>query len=59
MPDAELRTADHILPASAPDTRALFEGRGLIAVDITEFEKLGGVTCLDVALARLRSAIDV
>ena len=42
VPGAELRTADHILPASALDTRALFEGRGLVAVDITEFEKLEG-----------------
>jgi dimethylargininase len=42
-----------LMSASAPATRALFEGRGLrvIAVDITEFEKLEGcVTCLSVRL---------
>jgi dimethylargininase len=42
-----------LMSASAPATRTLFEGRGLrvIAVDITEFEKLEGcVTCLSVRL---------
>jgi dimethylargininase len=42
-----------LMSASAPATRALFEGRGLrvIAVDITQFEKLEGcVTCLSVRL---------
>src|SRR3954452_6154293 len=42
-----------LMSASAPTTRALFEERGLrvIAVDITEFEKLEGcVTCLSVRL---------
>ena len=42
-----------LMSASAPATRALFEGRGLrvIAVEITEFEKLEGcVTCLSVRL---------
>jgi dimethylargininase len=42
-----------LMSASAPATRALFENRGLrvIAVDITEFEKLEGcVTCLSVRL---------
>jgi len=42
-----------LMSASAQATRALFEGRGLrvIAVDITEFEKLEGcVTCLSVRL---------
>jgi hypothetical protein len=29
LPDAELPAADHVLWASAPATRALFEGRGL------------------------------
>jgi hypothetical protein len=38
VPDTELPAADHILPASAPATRALFEGRGLwvVALDITD-----------------------
>lgn len=42
-----------LMSARAPATRALFESRGLrvVAVDITEFEKLdGGVTCLSVRL---------
>ena len=42
-----------LMSASAPATRTLFEERGLrvIAVDITEFEKLEGcVTCLSVRL---------
>jgi dimethylargininase len=42
-----------LMSTSAPATRALFEGRGLrvVAVDITEFEKLEGcVTCLSVRL---------
>jgi dimethylargininase len=42
-----------MISASAPETRALFEQRGLrvVAVDITEFEKLEGcVTCLSVRL---------
>jgi dimethylargininase len=42
-----------LMSASAPVTRALFEDRGLrvVAVDITEFEKLEGcVTCLSVRL---------
>ncbi len=42
-----------LMSASAPATRALFEQRGLrvVAVDVTEFEKLEGcVTCLSVRL---------
>jgi dimethylargininase len=42
-----------LMSASAPATRALLEGRGLrvVAVDITEFERLEGcVTCLSVRL---------
>jgi dimethylargininase len=42
-----------LMSASAPGTRALLEERGLrvVAVDITEFEKLEGcVTCLSVRL---------
>jgi dimethylargininase len=42
-----------LMSSSAPATRALFEQRGLrvVAVDITEFEKLEGcVTCLSVRL---------
>jgi dimethylargininase len=42
-----------LMAASAPRTRALFEERGLrvVAVDISEFEKLEGcVTCLSVRL---------
>jgi dimethylargininase len=42
-----------LMSASAPATRELFESRGLrvVAVDITEFEKLEGcVTCLSVRL---------
>ena len=42
-----------LMSASAPATRALFEERGLrvVAVDMTEFEKLEGcVTCLSVRL---------
>jgi dimethylargininase len=42
-----------LMSAGAPATRALFEGRGLrvVAVDISEFEKLEGcVTCLSVRL---------
>jgi dimethylargininase len=42
-----------LMSASAPATRALFESRGLrvVAVDITEYEKLEGcVTCLSVRL---------
>ena len=42
-----------LMAASAPRTRALYEERGLrvVAVDITEFEKLEGcVTCLSVRL---------
>jgi dimethylargininase len=42
-----------LMSGSAPATRALFERRGLrvVAVDITEYEKLdGGVTCLSVRL---------
>ncbi|MEP9364485.1 dimethylargininase [Nocardioides sp. CN2-186] len=42
-----------LMAASAPLTRALYEERGLrvVAVDITEFEKLEGcVTCLSVRL---------
>ena len=42
-----------LMSASAPQTSALYEGRGLrvVAVDITEFEKLEGcVTCLSVRL---------
>jgi len=45
-----------LMSASAPATRALFEDRGLhvVAVDITEFEKLEGcVTCLSVRLRGL------
>lgn len=45
-----------LMAASAPRTQALFEGRGLqvIAVDISEFEKLEGcVTCLSVRLRDL------
>jgi dimethylargininase len=45
-----------LMAASAPDTRELFEARGLrvVAVDISEYEKLEGcVTCLSV---RLRQA---
>ena len=41
------------MATSAPLTRALFEERGLrvVAVDISEFEKLEGcVTCLSVRL---------
>jgi dimethylargininase len=46
---------DHsvLMAASAPRTAALFEARGLtvVAVDISEFEKLEGcVTCLSVRL---------
>ena len=42
-----------LMSASAPRTRALYEARGLrvVAVDITEYEKLEGcVTCLSVRL---------
>ncbi|MFC6343579.1 N(G),N(G)-dimethylarginine dimethylaminohydrolase, partial [Nocardioides hankookensis] len=42
-----------LMATSAPLTRALFEERGLrvVAVDISEFEKLEGcVTCLSVRL---------
>lgn len=42
-----------LMATSAPDTRALLEGRGLrvVAVDISEYEKLEGcVTCLSVRL---------
>lgn len=42
-----------LMSTSAPETRALFEARGLrvVAVDISEFEKLEGcVTCLSVRL---------
>ncbi len=42
-----------LMSTSAPETRALFEQRGLrvVAVDMTEFEKLEGcVTCLSVRL---------
>lgn len=42
-----------LMSTSAPETRALFESRGLrvVAVDISEFEKLEGcVTCLSVRL---------
>ncbi|WP_224276027.1 dimethylargininase [Nocardioides lacusdianchii] len=42
-----------LMSASAPRTRALYEERGLrvVAVDVTEFEKLEGcVTCLSVRL---------
>ena len=42
-----------LMSASAPRTRALLEQRGLrvVAVDLTEFEKLEGcVTCLSVRL---------
>jgi dimethylargininase len=42
-----------LMSTSAPRTRALFEARGLrvVAVDISEFEKLEGcVTCLSVRL---------
>jgi dimethylargininase len=42
-----------LMSAGAPATRGLFEGRGLrvVAVDISEFEKLEGcVTCLSVRL---------
>jgi len=42
-----------LMSTSAPRTRELFEGRGLrvVAVDLTEFEKLEGcVTCLSVRL---------
>ena len=41
------------MSASAPATRALLEARGLrvVAVDLTEFEKLEGcVTCVSVRL---------
>jgi dimethylargininase len=44
-----------LMSAGAPATRALFEDRGLrvVAVDISEFEKLEGcVTCLSVRLRR-------
>ena len=42
-----------LMASSAPVTRRLFEERGLrvVAVDISEFEKLEGcVTCLSVRL---------
>lgn len=42
-----------LMSTSAPQTRSLFEARGLrvVAVDLTEFEKLEGcVTCLSVRL---------
>ena len=42
-----------LMSTSAPKTKALFEERGLevVAVDISEFEKLEGcVTCLSVRL---------
>ena len=42
-----------LMSTSAPETRALFEARGLrvVAVDLTEYEKLEGcVTCLSVRL---------
>jgi dimethylargininase len=50
-----VRLDDHtvLMATSAPRTRALFEDRGLrvVAVDISEFEKLEGcVTCLSVRL---------
>jgi dimethylargininase len=41
------------MSSSAPATRGLIEARGLrvVAVDVTEFEKLEGcVTCLSVRL---------
>ena len=41
------------MSASAPRTRRIYEARGLrvVAVDMTEFEKLEGcVTCLSVRL---------
>ena len=41
------------MSTSAPETIALYEARGLrvVAVDMTEFEKLEGcVTCLSVRL---------
>lgn len=44
-----------LMSTSAPRTRALYESRGLrvVAVDMTEFEKLEGcVTCLSVRLRR-------
>ena len=59
VPEAEgahvvlLDGATVLMSASAPATRTLFEERGLrvVAVDITEFEKLEGcVTCLSVRL---------
>jgi dimethylargininase len=59
VPEAEgahvvlLDASTVLMSASAPATRALFEQRGLrvVAVDITEFEKLEGcVTCLSVRL---------
>jgi dimethylargininase len=49
-----------LMSAAAPRSRALFEDRGLdvIAVDISEFEKLEGcVTCLSVRLRHRPSAI--
>ena len=48
-----LDDATVLMSTSAPETRALFEARGLrvVAVDISEFEKLEGcVTCLSVRL---------
>jgi dimethylargininase len=48
-----LDPATVLMSASAPRTRELFEARGLgvVAVDLTEFEKLEGcVTCLSVRL---------
>jgi dimethylargininase len=48
-----LDEATVLMSAGAPRTRALYEERGLrvVAVDITEFEKLEGcVTCLSVRL---------
>lgn len=48
-----------LMATSAPRTRALFESRGLrvVAVDLTEFEKLEGcVTCLSVRLRDIPSA---
>lgn len=48
-----LDAAAVLMSTRAPATRALFESRGLrvVAVDITEYEKLdGGATCLSVRL---------
>ena len=48
-----LDEATVLMSSAAPRTRALYEERGLrvVAVDVTEFEKLEGcVTCLSVRL---------